>query len=66
MKSPPFPPEDWSPQQALAVLDLLDALQQAIWKRYETVLVPLCIEQLHQDCGIDGKKEEELDDDIPF
>jgi hypothetical protein len=34
-------PALWSPEQALAVLDLLDDLRQAIWIRYGSQLQPL-------------------------
>jgi hypothetical protein len=34
-------PAIWAPEQALAVLDLLDDLRQAIWNRYGSELQPL-------------------------
>jgi hypothetical protein len=34
-------PAIWTPEQALAVLDLLDDLRQAIWIRYGSQLQPL-------------------------
>ena len=36
-------PNDWSPEQALAVYDLLHTLLQALWATYERPLSqPLC------------------------
>ena len=32
-------PADWSPDQALAVIDVLDELRCHIWQRYEIALV---------------------------
>jgi hypothetical protein len=34
-------PAIWGPEQALAVLDLLDDLRQAIWTRYGGQIQPL-------------------------
>lgn len=28
-------PDDWSPEQALAVLELLDDLREVLWARYQ-------------------------------
>jgi hypothetical protein len=33
-------PEHWTPEQALAVFALLDALADTIWQRYEADLLP--------------------------
>jgi hypothetical protein len=32
-------PDDWTPAQALAVYELLTDLADAIWNRYELVLI---------------------------
>jgi hypothetical protein len=34
-------PDDWTPQQALAVYDLLHELAETIWDRYEIPLIGL-------------------------
>jgi hypothetical protein len=37
--------EDWSPDQALAVIELLDDLREVIWQRYQLPLQDLLREQ---------------------
>ena len=37
--------DDWSPEQALAVVELLDDLREAIWNRYQLQLFELLREQ---------------------
>ena len=37
--------EDWSPEQALAVMELLDDLREVIWQRYRIQLQELLREQ---------------------
>jgi len=37
--------EDWSPEQALAVVELLDDLREVIWNRYQLHLFELQREQ---------------------
>ena len=37
--------DDWSPQQALAVIELLDDLREVIWNRYQLELFELLREQ---------------------
>ena len=37
--------EDWSPEQALAVIELLDDLREVIWQRYQLPLQDLLREQ---------------------
>lgn len=45
-----FPvPEHWTPEQALAVFALLNALTEAIWQRYEAELLPLIDPRLNTD-----------------
>ncbi len=58
-------PDEWTPQQALAVYELLNALAEAIWNRYDTVL----IEQLAGDLEPDEAAQPDLfdfDDPAPF
>ena len=37
--------EDWSPDQALAVIELLDDLRELIWQRYQMPIQDLLQEQ---------------------
>ena len=37
--------DDWSPEQALAVVELLDDLREVIWARYQLPLQELLREQ---------------------
>ena len=41
--------EDWSPEQALAVIELLDDLREVIWNRYQQQLQ----QELREQCGQD-------------
>ena len=56
-------PRDWTPEQALAVHDLLAELAEAIWQHYEEPMIEL----LH---GEYDQKEDQPDlfgfDPIPF
>jgi hypothetical protein len=38
-------PDDWSPEQALAVIELLDDLRHIIWERYKLQLQDLMQQQ---------------------
>ena len=38
-------PEDWTPEQALAVFELLDDLRQRIWDHYQIQIQDLLREQ---------------------
>ncbi len=38
-------PDDWTPAQALAVYEMIDALQEAIWARYDLQLIELLKEE---------------------
>ena len=42
-------PDYWSPQQALAIYELLGDLQQRIWDRYELQLLELLRPDLEQE-----------------
>ena len=58
-------PDDWTPQQALAVYELLDALRERVWNRYELQLIEL----LATETGEDDASQPDLfalNDDIPF
>ena len=41
----PYIPDYWSPEQALAVYELLDELRERVWDLYH--------EQIHEQCRID-------------
>jgi hypothetical protein len=45
-------PAHWSPEQALAVFELLDDLREQIWQHYQLQLLELLHEQRlpHEDC----------------
>jgi hypothetical protein len=56
MKPPPLPsgrrrgiafclPDDWTPEQALAVVELLDDLRERIWAHYQLPLFELIREE---------------------
>jgi len=51
-------PNDWTPEQALAAYELVDALREAIWSRYELQL----IEQMQQE----RLSTFPVDDDVTF
>ena len=61
-------PTHWSPQQALAVLDLLQSLSEAIWETYQQPLTALLAEQEPQPEDDESPCEDGLpfDDDLPF
>ena len=44
-------PDYWTPEQALAVYDLLNDLTEAIWNRYEIPLVELLAPELDPDAA---------------
>ena len=60
----PTIPDYWSPEQALAVYELLDELRDRVWDLYR--------EQIQEQCRIDcGEDDDQLDllpfnDEIPF
>jgi hypothetical protein len=47
-------PAIWTPEQALAVLDLLDDLRQTIWTRYGSQVQPLLQNFQEHAIGHDG------------
>jgi hypothetical protein len=64
----PYIPDYWTPEQALAVFEFLDALRERVWDQYR--------EQIQEQYRIDycsgGEDNDaqpdlfELDDEIPF
>lgn len=58
-------PDHWTPQQALAVFDFLNDLQNLIWDRYEKPLVELILADLDNEQPIPSSPED-FDDEIPF
>jgi hypothetical protein len=58
-------PDDWTPEQALAVYELLNDLAEAIWSRYEVPLTELHKPDIDQD---DDAQPDlfDLSDPIPF
>lgn len=57
-------PAHWSPQQAMAVHDALDALLAALWNQYEHTL----LEQFDADAPDPAASTQPdlFDDDLPF
>ena len=53
--------EDWSPEQALAVVELLDDLREVIWARYQLPLQELLREQRGSPDASDSKNINETD-----
>ena len=69
-KSLPIP-EHWTPEQAIAALDMLDICYDAIWNLYETPIVEHIMRRDHWRGPHDQTDDplgadEDLDDDIPF
>jgi len=58
-------PDYWSPQQALAIYELLGDLQQRIWDRYELQLLELLRPDLEEEYD-DQPDLFDPDDEIPF
>jgi hypothetical protein len=58
-------PDDWTPEQALAVYALLNELTDAIWRRYDLALLPLIDPEFNADTDL----QPDLfapDDPLPF
>jgi hypothetical protein len=53
--------EDWSPEQALAVVELLDDLREVIWSRYQIQLQELLREQRCSQPNSESKNINETD-----
>ncbi|MDP2829343.1 MAG: hypothetical protein Q8O37_12150 [Sulfuricellaceae bacterium] len=52
---------DWSPEQALAVVELLDDLREMIWARYQIQLQELLREQRCSQLTSESKNINETD-----
>jgi hypothetical protein len=59
-------PADWTPQQALAVIDLLDELRCHIWARYELALQREYRELCRGEPGDPDQAEPFADDPVDF
>jgi hypothetical protein len=58
-------PDDWTPEQALAVYELLTELAEIVWNHYEIPLIELLSPELNED---DASQPElfDFDDQLPF
>lgn len=58
-------PDDWTPEQALAVYELLTELAEIVWNHYEVPLIELLSPELNED---DASQPElfDFDDQLPF
>ncbi len=72
-------PRNWSAEQALAVLDMLDACYDAVWSAYEQPVTELILRDEQQRQLAERQRQADLapprgdddpdddpDDDIPF
>ncbi|MDP1572872.1 MAG: hypothetical protein Q8M09_16585 [Pseudomonadota bacterium] len=57
-------PDDWSPEQAQAVLELLDDLREVIWQHYLIPVQELLADERDTDLASDSWNSNE--DDTPF
>lgn len=57
-------PAHWTPQQAIAVHDALDALLAALWRQYEHALLAQCTDDPPDPLA--PTQSELFDDDLPF
>lgn len=53
--------DDWSPQQALAVVELLDDLREVIWNRYQLQLQEQLSEQRRTHTSSASRNIDETD-----
>ena len=60
--------DDWSPEQAVAVVELLDDLRETIWRRYQLPLFELLHEQRCTDTPSDSPSDSSsaTETDPPF
>jgi hypothetical protein len=58
-------PDHWTPEQALAVYELLNELTESIWNHYEIALIELLATEIDQD---DHSQPDLFDfnDQLPF
>ena len=54
-------PDDWSPEQALAVFELLDDLRHIIWECYQFQIQELLQEQRYTNIASESDSVEESD-----
>jgi hypothetical protein len=57
-------PDDWSPEQALAVIELLDDLRHIIWERYQLQLQELMQQQ--RCTNVASESDSIGESDLPF
>jgi hypothetical protein len=57
-------PDDWSPEQALAVIELLDDLRHIIWERYQLQLQDLMQQQ--RCTNVASEPDSIGESDLPF
>ena len=56
-------PEHWTPEQALAAHEIIDALSQALWQRYGDALIEIIDAQ---PAAGDDPQLDLFDDPLPF
>ena len=56
----------WTPEQAMAVVELLDDLREQIWRHYELQLVPLIREDRRQQSMDIAASDSSRDDNDLF
>jgi hypothetical protein len=60
-------PDYWSPREALAVYDFIDALRDEIWNRYELELIKIMqAERSTNPADWGDESSEDPDDEIGF
>ncbi len=58
-------PDNWTPEQALAVYELLNGLAESIWNRYELQLLELIMPEI-QEHNASQLDLFDFDESIPF
>ena len=56
-------PDHWTPEQALAISELLTDLAETVWTQYELALIELLAPQPEQD---ETSQPDLFDDPLPF
>ena len=59
-------PDNWSPEQALAAVELLDDLREVIWGHYRIPLYELLRKQRRTDFDSDSGNIDNEENDPPF
>ena len=64
-RSPLLLPDHWTPEQALAVYEMLNELAASIWDSYQPQLLELIVPEIEQD---EASQPDlfDFDDPIPF